>query len=71
MLAAAEVDSFSAIIRKRIASLLQRVRGSANSLLMTVAARVDVNSAFMQHWTRFHLAKYTKINCNVHLNVLT
>jgi hypothetical protein len=70
MLAAAEVDSFSAIIRKRNASLLQRVRGSANSLLMTVAARLDVDSAIM-HWTRFHLTKDTEINCNGYLKALT
>ncbi|XP_063822191.1 uncharacterized protein LOC135072166 [Ostrinia nubilalis] len=64
MLAAAQVDSLSAIIRKRIASLLQRVRGSASSLLMAVAARLDADSAIMQHWTRVHLVKDTKINYN-------
>jgi hypothetical protein len=47
MLAAAEVDSFSAIIRWRIASLLQRVRDSVNSLLKTVVARLDVDRAIM------------------------
>lgn len=64
MLAAAEVDSFSAIIRKRIASLMQRVRGSSNSLLKTVAERLDVDSAIMQHWTRVHLTKDTAITYN-------
>ncbi|KAL0842454.1 hypothetical protein ABMA28_014551 [Loxostege sticticalis] len=64
MLAAAEVDSLSAIIRKRVASLLQRVRGSANSLLKAVVARLGADSAIMQHWTRVHLVKDTKINYN-------
>ncbi|XP_026320170.1 uncharacterized protein LOC113230446 [Hyposmocoma kahamanoa] len=57
MLAEVEVDSFSAIIRKSIASLIYRVRGSPNSLLQTVAARLDVDSAIMRHWTSVHLAK--------------
>lgn len=64
MLAEAGVDSFASIVRKRIASLICRVRGSSNSLLRSVAARLDVDSAIMQHWTRVHLAKDTKITYN-------
>jgi hypothetical protein len=64
MLAAAEVDSLSAIIRKRIAFLIERVRGSTNSLLKTVAARLDVDNVIMRHKTCFQLAKDAKINYN-------
>lgn len=64
MLATAGVDSFSAIIRQRIASLLQRVRGSSNSLLKTVANRLDVDSAIMQHWTSVHITKDAEITYN-------
>ncbi|KAL0832945.1 hypothetical protein ABMA28_001080 [Loxostege sticticalis] len=62
MLAEAGVDSFTAIVRKRIASLIHRVRSSSNSLLQSVAARLDVDSAIMRHWSRFHLAKDTHIS---------
>lgn len=64
MLAASEIDSFSAIIRKRITSLLQRVRGSSNGLLRTVADRLHVDSAVMQHWTRVHITKDTAVTYN-------
>lgn len=64
MLAEVEVDSFSAIIRKSIASLIYRVRGSPNSLLQTVAARLDVDSAIMRHWTSVHLAKDVRLSYN-------
>ncbi|XP_061729162.1 uncharacterized protein LOC133534089 [Cydia pomonella] len=41
MFAEARTDDFYAIRRKRIASLLTRVRGSSNSLLRTLAERLD------------------------------
>ncbi|XP_022829302.1 uncharacterized protein LOC111358412 [Spodoptera litura] len=50
MFADARIDDFYAIIRKRVASLMQRVRGSANSLLMTVADRTD--GLMLKHWTK-------------------
>ncbi|XP_026329035.1 uncharacterized protein LOC113237009 [Hyposmocoma kahamanoa] len=37
MFAEARVDSFMAVLRKRSASLLNRIRGSGNSLLKTIA----------------------------------
>lgn len=43
-------DDFHDIIRKRIASLMCRVRGSANSLLRTVADRTD--GLILKHWTK-------------------
>lgn len=41
MFAEAHTDGFHAIMRKRVASLMQRVRASTNSLLTTIAERVD------------------------------
>lgn len=41
MFAKAYTDGFHAIIRKKIASLLQRVRGSANGILEVIASRFD------------------------------
>ncbi|XP_063530708.1 uncharacterized protein LOC134741744 [Cydia strobilella] len=41
MFAEARVDYFFAIRRKRIASMLRRVRGSSNSLLRVLAKRLD------------------------------
>ncbi|XP_063371630.1 uncharacterized protein LOC134659852 [Cydia amplana] len=41
MFAEARVDDFFAIRRKRIASMLRRVRGSSNSLLRVLAERLD------------------------------
>lgn len=41
MFADARVDGFAAIMRKKIASLLGRVRSSANSILQAIACRFD------------------------------
>ncbi|KAJ8711765.1 hypothetical protein PYW08_008719 [Mythimna loreyi] len=49
MFAEARIDDFYAIVRKRVASLMVRVRGSANSLLKTVADRTD--GRILKHWT--------------------
>ncbi|XP_048479057.1 uncharacterized protein LOC125488972 [Plutella xylostella] len=41
MFAEAHTDGFHAIMRKRVASLMRRVRASTNGLLTTIAERVD------------------------------
>lgn len=56
MFAAARVDGFHAILRKRTASLLRRVRGSTNSILKVVADKVD--SAMMQAFMRVLVGQY-------------
>lgn len=43
MFAEARVDGFHAIIRKRLASLLSRVRSSTNSILQVIAEKQDSN----------------------------
>jgi hypothetical protein len=52
MFAEARVDSFSAIMRKRAASLLSRVRASTNSILAMFAGRWD--GAYLNHCTKLH-----------------
>ncbi|KAL0832810.1 hypothetical protein ABMA28_000972 [Loxostege sticticalis] len=54
MFAEAHTDGFQAILRKRAASMLNRVRGSANDILRVVAGRVDC--PFLQHCVRLHTA---------------
>lgn len=54
MFAEARVDGFLAVIRKRAASLMRRVRDSSNSILSLLCDRPD--SPFMQHWMKVHLA---------------
>ncbi|CAK1594992.1 unnamed protein product [Parnassius mnemosyne] len=46
-------DDFHAIIRKRIASLLRRVRGSSNSILRAISDKFDC--PILGHWMRMHL----------------
>lgn len=50
MFAEARVDGFHAIIRKKTASLLNRVRGSPNSILQVIADKYDspLNKAFVR-----------------------
>ncbi|XP_075985859.1 uncharacterized protein LOC142982988 [Anticarsia gemmatalis] len=50
MFAEARVDRFHAILRKRVASLLRRVRDSTNSILKVIAEKYDsdVMKAFMR-----------------------
>lgn len=43
MFAEARVDGFHAIMRKRLASLLSRVRASTNSILQVIASKQDSN----------------------------
>ncbi|XP_050557479.1 uncharacterized protein LOC126911962 [Spodoptera frugiperda] len=43
MFAEARVDGFHAIVRKRLASLLSRVRSSTNSILRVIAEKQDAN----------------------------
>ncbi|XP_041973395.1 uncharacterized protein LOC121729073 [Aricia agestis] len=54
MFADAGVDSFAAIMRKRSASLMRRVRGSSNSYLQLIASRMDTECPFMKKWTQMH-----------------
>ncbi|XP_045457908.1 uncharacterized protein LOC123668160 [Melitaea cinxia] len=46
------VDSFKAIIRKRCAFMLRRLRTSSNGILSALADRWD--SAILRHWIRLH-----------------
>ncbi|XP_061729061.1 uncharacterized protein LOC133533986 [Cydia pomonella] len=50
MFAEAHTDDFYAIRRKRIASLLRRVRGSGNVILKMVAGRLDC--PILGHWVK-------------------
>ncbi|XP_022818122.1 uncharacterized protein LOC111350703 [Spodoptera litura] len=52
MFAEAQTDDFFAIIRKRCASLLRRVRGSPNGILSTLSQRWD--SPMLMRWMRLH-----------------
>lgn len=53
MFAEAHTDCFYAIIRKRCASLLSRLRDSTNTILSTLADRWD--SPFIGHWISQHV----------------
>lgn len=48
MFANARVDGFHAVIRKKVASLWQRLRGSTNSILQMIASRHDC--PMQAHW---------------------
>ncbi|XP_060807394.1 uncharacterized protein LOC106137482 [Amyelois transitella] len=50
MFAQAQTDGFHAIIRKRVSSMLRRVRGSENSILKIVAQ--DLNAPLLRHVVR-------------------
>ncbi|XP_075975710.1 uncharacterized protein LOC142976308 [Anticarsia gemmatalis] len=52
MFAEAHVDGFHAIIRKRCASMLARVRSSPSTMLTTCAGRWD--SVLLAHWIGLH-----------------
>ncbi|XP_075990221.1 uncharacterized protein LOC142985865 [Anticarsia gemmatalis] len=52
MFAEANVDGFHAIIRKRCASMLARVRSSPSTMLTTCAGRWD--SVLLAHWIGLH-----------------
>ncbi|XP_045777825.1 uncharacterized protein LOC123875822 [Maniola jurtina] len=53
MFAEAHTDDFYAIMRKRAASVMSRVRGSSNSILNTLAAKWE--NPFMKHWVYIHM----------------
>lgn len=55
MFAEAHVDGFHAIMRKRCASMLARVRSSRNTILNIVADRWD--SPIVAHWVRLHASR--------------
>ncbi|XP_063387654.1 uncharacterized protein LOC134673586 [Cydia fagiglandana] len=55
MFATERTDDFYAIRRKRIASLLCRVRGSHNSILKVIAERVDCT--FLKFWVDLIISK--------------
>lgn len=50
MFAQARTDDFYAIRRKRVASMLFRLRGSTNSILKVIADRTD--GPILEHWVR-------------------
>lgn len=52
MFAEARINCFYTSMRKRATSLAGRVRGSGNSLLAVIAARLD--GPFVQHWQALH-----------------
>ncbi|KAJ0180828.1 hypothetical protein K1T71_002913 [Dendrolimus kikuchii] len=52
MFTEARIDGFAAIIRKRCASLLARVRGSTNSMLTLFVDRWD--SPLLRKWVQLH-----------------
>lgn len=53
MFAEWSTDGFHAVLRKRVASLWDRVRGSTNTLLRVIAERVD--SPLITHWMTMHV----------------
>ncbi|XP_063367778.1 uncharacterized protein LOC134656202 [Cydia amplana] len=53
MFAEARVDAFIAIIRKRTASLMRRVRDSSNSLLQLIPG--DPAGSLWRHWNDLHM----------------
>ncbi|XP_047036439.1 uncharacterized protein LOC124642170 [Helicoverpa zea] len=55
MFADARVDGFAAIHRKKITSLMHRLRGSPNNFLQLIAGRMDADSSFMEYWTKQHV----------------
>ncbi|PZC82654.1 hypothetical protein B5X24_HaOG210098 [Helicoverpa armigera] len=60
MFAEARVDDFYAIIRKRCASMMRRFRDSPNSILATLADKID--GPFIRHWASRH------VRADVHVN---
>ena len=53
MFAEAQVDGYYAIIKKRAASLMRRVRDSHNGYLKVVADHLE--SPIWRHWIRLHI----------------
>ncbi|XP_026741872.1 uncharacterized protein LOC113503928 [Trichoplusia ni] len=55
MFAGAIIDGFSAIMRKRCASMLERLRSSTNSILCVLSDRWD--SPLLRRWVQLHTVK--------------
>ncbi|XP_039758583.1 uncharacterized protein LOC120632684 [Pararge aegeria] len=53
MFAEARTDDFYAIMRKRAASVMSRIRGSSNGILKTLSEKLD--NPFMRHWIGLHM----------------
>ncbi|XP_045541692.1 uncharacterized protein LOC123723174 [Papilio machaon] len=53
MFAHAHTDGFNAVLRKRIASLLRRVRDSPNTILRGLSDKFDC--PIVRHWVRAHV----------------
>lgn len=53
MFAELQIDGFQAIIRKRAASMLRRVRDTSNNILQTLAERWD--SPILERWIHLHV----------------
>ncbi|XP_045775168.1 uncharacterized protein LOC123874053 [Maniola jurtina] len=53
MFAEARTDDFYAIMRKRAASVMSRIRGSSNDILKTLSEQLD--NPFMRHWIILHM----------------
>ncbi|KAJ8704255.1 hypothetical protein PYW08_012979 [Mythimna loreyi] len=53
MFADAHIDGFAAIIRKRVASIMRRVRGSGNSILKVISDKPCC--AIFAHWVHVHV----------------
>lgn len=60
MFAEHRVDDFYAIIRKRCASAMRRFRDSPNSILATLADKID--GPFIRHWASRHLRPDVHVN---------
>ncbi|XP_063382116.1 uncharacterized protein LOC134668608 [Cydia fagiglandana] len=56
MFAEARTDSFAAVMRKRCASLMARLRGSPNRILSVFANRWD--NPMLARWTSMHVVKH-------------
>ncbi|KPJ03067.1 hypothetical protein RR46_06225, partial [Papilio xuthus] len=55
MFADAGVEGFAALIRKRAASLMRRVRDSTNNYLQLIVDRVGLDCPVLAMWTRLHV----------------
>ncbi|XP_052740761.1 uncharacterized protein LOC128198598 [Bicyclus anynana] len=60
MFAEAHTDDFYAIMRKRAASVMHRMRESSNSILKTLVE--NGGNPFMKHWVHLHMHSRCFIN---------
>ncbi|KAG7306499.1 hypothetical protein JYU34_009135 [Plutella xylostella] len=61
MFADARTDGFHAIMRKRAASLMRRIRGSSCRALKVISERVD--GPVLCHWVKIHSPKNPNVFC--------